>query len=78
MRRDRKLQWLEEDCGENNQHVVIGKDNYLMSADGYLMPAARISRRPTCGISSRARNSAVSRRRRDGPPCGSEAMRARS
>jgi hypothetical protein len=41
MRRDRKLQWLEEDCGENNQHVVIGKDNYLMSADGYLMPARK-------------------------------------
>ena len=41
MRRDRKLQWLEEDCGENNQHVVIGKDNYLMSADGYLMPAQK-------------------------------------
>ena len=41
MRRNRKLQWLEEDCGENNQHVVIGKDNYLMSADGYLMPARK-------------------------------------
>jgi hypothetical protein len=41
MRRDRKLQWLEEDCGENNQHVVIGKDNYYMSADGYLMPARK-------------------------------------
>ena len=41
MRRNRNLQWLEEDCGENNQHVVIGKDNYYMSADGYLMPARK-------------------------------------
>jgi hypothetical protein len=41
MRRNRDLQWLEEDCGENNQHVVIGKDNYYMSADGYLMPARK-------------------------------------
>ena len=29
------------DCGENNPHVVIGKDNYYLSADGLLMPARK-------------------------------------
>jgi len=26
---------------ENNNHIVIGKDNYYMSGDGYLMPARK-------------------------------------
>jgi len=31
--------WHEEICSENNAHVVIGKDDYFLSADGLLMPA---------------------------------------
>jgi hypothetical protein len=33
--------WREWICGENNPHVVIGKDNYFLSADGKLMPARK-------------------------------------
>jgi len=30
--------WDFVDCAENNPHVVIGGQTYMMSADGYLMP----------------------------------------
>jgi hypothetical protein len=33
--------WAEYYCGENNNHVEIGKDSYMLSADGYLMPSMR-------------------------------------
>ena len=33
--------WRESVCAENNHHVVIGKENYFLSADGYLMPAKK-------------------------------------
>jgi hypothetical protein len=32
--------WTEEYC-ENNNHVTIGKDDYMLSADGLLMPARK-------------------------------------
>jgi hypothetical protein len=37
----RKVIWFEDNCTENNHHVVIGKQNYYTSADGYLMPARK-------------------------------------
>ena len=36
--RERNVLWYEENCGENNNHVVVGKEFYFLSADGYLMP----------------------------------------
>ena len=33
--------WLEAHCVEGNVHVVIGKENYYLSADGLLMPAKK-------------------------------------
>ena len=33
--------WVEAICAEGNEHVRIGKENYMMSADGYLMPAKK-------------------------------------
>ena len=33
--------WFEDNCNENNHHIVIGKQNYYTSADGYLMPARK-------------------------------------
>jgi len=30
--------WPEEVCAENNVHVNVGKEDYYVSADGYLMP----------------------------------------
>ena len=40
-RRERDVEWYEDLCSENNNHVVIGKENYMLSADGYLMPAKK-------------------------------------
>jgi len=31
--------WIEEVCAENNPHIQIQNDNYMLSADGLLMPA---------------------------------------
>ena len=33
--------WREVVCTENNQHVRLGNENYMISADGYLMPAKK-------------------------------------
>jgi hypothetical protein len=38
--------WFESICAESNQHVNIGKDSYMLSADGYLMPAKKGQRPP--------------------------------
>ncbi len=38
---DPKHNWIEEVCAENNPHVRIQNDNYMLSADGYLMPAKK-------------------------------------
>jgi hypothetical protein len=34
-------QWPEYYCGEYNAQIVLGKDNYFLSADGLLMPARK-------------------------------------
>jgi hypothetical protein len=33
--------WHEEVCAENNVHVSIGKENYYLSSDGFLMPVRK-------------------------------------
>jgi hypothetical protein len=33
--------WVEAICAEGNEHVRIGKENYMISADGHLMPAKK-------------------------------------
>ena len=38
--------WNEAICAEGNEHVKIGKENYMMSADGYLMPAKKGQKPP--------------------------------
>jgi hypothetical protein len=40
-RRERNFIWFENICAEGNAHVSIGKENYMMSADGLLMPARK-------------------------------------
>src|SRR5262244_1613452 len=40
-RRDRKVVWFEDNCTENNHHVKIGKENYFVNHEGYLMPARK-------------------------------------
>ena len=33
--------WREDICAENNDQIFIGKENYMRSADGFLMPARK-------------------------------------
>jgi hypothetical protein len=39
--RDPSVVWVENNCTEGNYDVVIGKDNFLLSADGHLMPVKK-------------------------------------
>jgi hypothetical protein len=38
---DPKPQWSEFICAEGNSHIAIGKENYFLSGDGFLMPARK-------------------------------------
>jgi hypothetical protein len=38
--------WTENVCGEGNNHVVIEKQDYVLSADGLLMPAKKNQKPP--------------------------------
>jgi hypothetical protein len=33
--------WREVNCGENNNHVEIARENYMLGADGHLMPTRK-------------------------------------
>jgi hypothetical protein len=37
----RQPYWREVTCAENNNHVEIGKQNYMLSPDGHLMPTRK-------------------------------------
>ena len=41
MREKQGVPWIDLICNENNPHVLIGKENYFLSYDGYLMPARK-------------------------------------
>ena len=41
-----KREWREDVCVENNPHVAIGGDSYMLSADGYLMPVKKGQKPP--------------------------------
>jgi hypothetical protein len=40
-RRETREIWVDNTCGENNKHVVIGGDHYFLSGDGTLMPVRK-------------------------------------
>jgi hypothetical protein len=40
-RRERKPVWFEYICAEDNHHVFLGKENYFVNEDGYLMPTRK-------------------------------------
>ena len=40
-RRDPDPLWDFVDCAENNPHVLVGNESYMISADGLLMPTKR-------------------------------------
>src|SRR5712692_5632333 len=39
--RQARPRWPESTCVENNQHVLIGNEHYMLSFDGLLMPAKK-------------------------------------
>jgi hypothetical protein len=39
--KEERPQWRDSVCVEENQHVRIGNDSYMLSADGLLMPAKK-------------------------------------
>jgi hypothetical protein len=45
--KERQPVWLEAACGDGNHHVLIGKENYFVSEDGYLMPVKKGQAPPT-------------------------------
>jgi hypothetical protein len=40
-KRDRSAPYVEFDCREANQHVVVGPETYFVSSDGFLMPTRK-------------------------------------
>ena len=56
IREQDRIIWHEEICGENNNHVVIGKDNYFLSADGKLMPTRKDQSPPDLRYFGQTRN----------------------
>jgi hypothetical protein len=54
-RRERDYKWGEYVCAANNQHVVIGKEDYFLSADGLLMPVRKDQKPPDLRKFDRAR-----------------------
>ncbi len=40
-RREKKVYWSENNCVEGNDNIAVGKEDYLLSSDGYLMPAKK-------------------------------------
>ncbi len=45
-RRTRDPVWHEYTCATSNEHIVIGRDDYLLSADGLLMPVKKGQKPP--------------------------------
>jgi hypothetical protein len=39
--RQHEVVWYEDNCTENNLHVVVGKEDSFLSADGFLMPTRK-------------------------------------
>jgi hypothetical protein len=55
-KRERNPIWNEYDCNEANNHVAIGKENYFLSADGYLMPTKKDQAPPDLRYFKQTRN----------------------
>jgi hypothetical protein len=53
-RRNRDDVWSEYSCGLDNQHVVIGQEDYFLSADGLLMPVRKGQKPPDLRYFERA------------------------
>jgi hypothetical protein len=51
----RAPKWVEYFCAEDNHHVVIGKEDYLLSGDGFLMPTNKDQKPPDLRYFNRPR-----------------------
>ena len=40
-RRLKDVLWYEDNCTEDNHHVIVGKEDYFVGGDGYLMPSRK-------------------------------------
>jgi hypothetical protein len=40
-KRLREVMWVENNCTENNNHLAAGKEDYMVSSDGLLMPVRK-------------------------------------
>jgi hypothetical protein len=40
-KRAKEILWVENNCTENNNHVAAGRGDYMVSADGFLMPVRK-------------------------------------
>ena len=38
--------WIEQNRAESNNHVAVGKEDYMVSADGFLMPTKKGQKLP--------------------------------
>jgi hypothetical protein len=47
--------WYENNCPEGNNHILVGKENYVLSADGKLMPTKKDQQPPDLSYFNRAR-----------------------
>ena len=45
-RREKKVFWTENNCVEGNDNIAIGKDDYLLSPEGLLMPVKKGQKPP--------------------------------
>jgi len=52
---ERQPYWREVTCAENNNHVEIGKQNYMLNPDGQLMPTRKDQPPPDLRYFNRAR-----------------------
>jgi len=59
LRETRPVVWIEAICAEGNQHVRLGKENYMVGADGLLMPAKKNQMPPDLRHFSMAREEAT-------------------
>jgi hypothetical protein len=55
-RREPRPVWDFVDCAQNNPHILVGKEYYMISADGYLMPTKRDQPAPDSRYFNRAPN----------------------
>ena len=38
---DKRSAWISWDCEEGNSHIRIGNEDYMLGADGLLMPSKK-------------------------------------